>query len=129
MSGAVEMIASAVVQRVAGMLDDIASERLQLPWNFKEDVHDMEGKMVTLKAALSFAVKRSRETDDALVRHWLEKYVYVAYDIEDTLDELVADATIWENSPRTVRSLTLFFLRITFPDTWSSEASWCTNFV
>ncbi|KAF8648715.1 hypothetical protein HU200_064769 [Digitaria exilis] len=37
MSGGVEMIASAVAQRVAGMLGDIARERLQLLWNFKED--------------------------------------------------------------------------------------------
>lgn len=109
MSGGAEMVAGAIVEHVAGKLGGITWERLQLLWNFKEDAQDMEDKMVTLQVGLSYADKRSRETDDALVRHWLEKYVYVAYDIEDTLDELVADATIWENSPRTVRSLTLFF--------------------
>jgi aquaporin TIP len=41
------------------------------------------------------------------VRHWLKKYKSVAYDMEDTLDELVADAMIWENSPSKVRTLTL----------------------
>jgi aquaporin TIP len=107
MSGGVEMIASAVVQRVAGMLGDIAWERLQLLWNYKEDVQDMEGKMATLQAVLSYADKRSREADDALVQHWLKKYKSVAYDIEDTLDELVADALIWEARKCTVRILTL----------------------
>jgi aquaporin TIP len=107
MSGGVEMIASAVVQRVAGMLGDIAWERLQLLWNYKEDVQDMEGKMATLQVVLSYADKRSREADDALVQHWLKKYKFVAYDIEDTLDELVADAMIWGNSKCTVRTLAL----------------------
>ena len=97
------MIASTVVQRVAGMLGDIAWERLQLLWNYKEDVQDMEGKMDTLQVALSYADNRSRETDDALVQHWLKKYKSVAYDIEDAMDELEANATIWKRSPSKVR--------------------------
>ncbi|CAL4952794.1 unnamed protein product [Urochloa decumbens] len=109
MSGGVDMIASAVVHRVTGMLGNVAWERLQLLWNYKEDVQDMEGKMVTLQIALSYADKRSREADDALVQHWLKKYKSVAYDIEDMLDELVANVTVWENSPCTVK---LFFSSI-----------------
>ncbi|CAL4945640.1 unnamed protein product [Urochloa decumbens] len=109
MSGGVDMIASAVVHHVTGMLGNVAWERLQLLWNYKEDVQDMEGKMVTLQIALSYADKRSREADDALVQHWLKKYKSVAYDIEDMLDELVANVTVWENSPCTVK---LFFSSI-----------------
>jgi aquaporin TIP len=41
------------------------------------------------------------------VQHWLKKYKSVAYDVEDTLDELVTDAMIWENSKCTVQTLTL----------------------
>ncbi|KAF8762516.1 hypothetical protein HU200_009491 [Digitaria exilis] len=74
MSGGVEMIASAVVQRVAGMLGDIAWERLQLLWNSKEDVQEIEGKMVDLQVMLSYAEKHSRETEDTPVQHWLKKY-------------------------------------------------------
>uniref|UniRef100_A0A0D9VC99 NB-ARC domain-containing protein n=1 Tax=Leersia perrieri TaxID=77586 RepID=A0A0D9VC99_9ORYZ len=71
----------------------------------------MESKMTDLKVALSYADKRSRETDDdALVlRHWLNKYKAVAYDMEDTLDELLANAMIWKNSQCTVK---LFFSSI-----------------
>jgi aquaporin TIP len=107
MSGGAEMVAGAIVEHVAGKLGGITWERLQLLWNFKEDAQDMEDKMVTLQVGLSYADKRSRETDDPLVRHWLKKYKSVAYDMEDALDELVADAMIWENSPSKVRTLTL----------------------
>nr|CAB3475380.1 unnamed protein product [Digitaria exilis] len=109
MSAGVEMIASAVVQRVAGMLGDIAWERLQLLWNFKEDVQEIEGKMVDLQVTLSYADKHSRGTEDTPVQHWLKKYKYVAYDMEDALDELEADAMIWKNSPSKVK---LFFSSI-----------------
>ena len=97
------MIASTVVQRVAGMLGDIAWERLQLLWNFKEDAQDIEGKMLDLQVALSSADKHSRGTEDIPVQHWLKKYKSVAYDMEDALDELEADAMIWKNSPSKVR--------------------------
>ncbi|KAF8648717.1 hypothetical protein HU200_064771 [Digitaria exilis] len=107
MSGGVEMIASAVVQRVAGMLGDIAWERLQLLWNFKEDVQEIEGKMVDLQVTLSYADKHSRGTEDTPVQHWLKKYKYVAYDMEDALDELEADAMIWKNSPSKERLVLL----------------------
>ena len=105
MSGGAEMIAGAVVQRLAGMLGDKAWERVELLWNFKEDVEGMERIMIDLKLALSYADKRSRESDgrDELVQPWLTRYKSVAYDIEDALDELVANATIWENSKCTVR--------------------------
>uniref|UniRef100_A0A0D9YMB9 NB-ARC domain-containing protein n=1 Tax=Oryza glumipatula TaxID=40148 RepID=A0A0D9YMB9_9ORYZ len=111
MSGGAEMIAGAVVQRAARMLGDIAWERIQLLWNFQEDAQEMESKMTDLKVAHSYADKRSRETDDdALVlRHWLNKYKSVAYDMEDTLDELLTNAMIWKNSRCTVK---LFFSSI-----------------
>jgi aquaporin TIP len=41
--------------------------------------------------------------DDALAQHWLKKYKSVSYDIEDAIDELEANATIWKNSPSKVR--------------------------
>ncbi|CAD6228289.1 unnamed protein product [Miscanthus lutarioriparius] len=111
MSGGAEMIAGAVVQRLAGMLGNKAWERVELLWNFKEDVEGMERIMIDLKLALSYADKRSRESDgrDELVQPWLTRYKSVAYDIEDALDELVANATIWENSKCTVK---LFFSSI-----------------
>lgn len=101
------MVAAPVAQRVARKLGNIAWERLQLLWNFKEDVQEIEGKMVDLQVTLSSADKHSRGTEDATVQHWLKKYKFVAYDIEDALDELVANAMIWENSPSKVRTLIL----------------------
>nr|CAB3479386.1 unnamed protein product [Digitaria exilis] len=98
-----EMVAAPVVQRVAGKLGDIAWEKLQLLWNFKEDVQDIEGKMVDLQVAVSFADKHSRGTEDSPVQHWLKKYKFVAYDMEDALDELEADAMIWKHSPSKIR--------------------------
>lgn len=98
------MVAGAVVQRLAGMLGDKAWERVELLWNFKDDVEGMERIMIDLKLALNYADRRSRESDgDELVQPWLRRYKSVAYDIEDALDELVANATIWENSKCTVR--------------------------
>jgi hypothetical protein len=105
MSGGAGMIAVAVVQRVAGMLGDVAWERVKLLWNFKGDVQEMEIRMGDLKVVLRYADKRSRETDSEPVHHWLKKYKHVAYDIEDALDELEADAMIWKNSPCTVHNI------------------------
>nr|CAB3475381.1 unnamed protein product [Digitaria exilis] len=104
-----EMVAAPVVQRVAGKLGDIAWEKLQLLWNFKEDVQDIEGKMVDLQVTLSSADKHSRGTEDSPVQHWLKKYKFVAYDMEDALDELEADAMIWKHSPSKVK---MFFSSI-----------------
>lgn len=104
MSGGAEIIAGAVVQRLAGMLGDKAWERVELLWIFEEDVEGLESKMIDLKVALRYADRRSRESaDDEVVQHWLKRYKSVAYDIKDTLDELVANATIWGNSKCTVR--------------------------
>lgn len=107
MSGAVEMIAGAVVKHVTGKLSQTAWERMGgMFWNFKDDVHDMEDKMVTLQVALSYADKRSQGRgtgDDTLVHHWLNKYKSAAYDIEHAMDELEANATIWNRSPNKVK--------------------------
>jgi aquaporin TIP len=101
MSGGAEMIAGAIVQHVASKLGQTAWDRMGMLWSFKDDVQDMEDKMVTLQVALTCADKRSRGTDDALAQHWLKKYKSVAYDIEDALDELEANATIWKRSTST----------------------------
>jgi aquaporin TIP len=106
MTGGAEMIAGAIAKHVAGKLSQTAWERMGMLWSFKEYVQDMENKMVTLEIALSYADKRSRgrgTDDDALTQHWLKKYKSVAYDIEDALDELEANATIWKRSPSKVR--------------------------
>uniref|UniRef100_A0A1E5UYZ6 Disease resistance N-terminal domain-containing protein n=1 Tax=Dichanthelium oligosanthes TaxID=888268 RepID=A0A1E5UYZ6_9POAL len=102
MAGGAEMIAGAVVKGVAGMFGNIAWERIELLWDFKEDAQEMENKMIDLKDALSYADKFSQETGNALVKNWLKKYKSVAYDIEDVLDELVANAMLWGNSKCTV---------------------------
>ena len=96
------MVAAAIVQRVASKLGNIAWERIELMWRFKEDAQEMKDKMVTLQVALSHADKHIRGTDDALAQHWLEKYKSLAYDIEDGLDELEANALIWKWNPKTV---------------------------
>jgi aquaporin TIP len=98
------MIAGAIVQHVARKLGQTAWERMGMLWSFKDDIQDMEDKMVTLQVALTCADKRSRGTyDDTLAQHWLKKYKSVAYDIEDALDELEANATIWKRSPSKVK--------------------------
>ncbi|CAO1940876.1 unnamed protein product [Urochloa humidicola] len=120
MSGGAEMIAGAVIQRVGSMLGDIARERIELLWNFEDDVKEMRDKMVTLQVALDYAEKRSRETEDALARLWLKKYKSVAYDMEDTLDELGANTMIWRNSTCTAKiffsSINPLVVRITMSD-------------
>jgi aquaporin TIP len=93
MSGGAEMIAGAVVQRIAGFLGDIAWDRIELLWSFKEDVKDMESRMGGLQLALTYADKCSQGIEDEWVQHWLKKYKSVAYYIEDALDELEA----WRN--------------------------------
>ena len=108
MTGAAEMVAGAVVEHVAGKLSETTLERIGgMLWNFKDDVQDMKKQMGTLQVVLSYADKRSRgrgtTDDDALAQHWLKKYKSVAYDIEDAVDELEANATIWERSPSKVR--------------------------
>lgn len=105
MSG--EKIAGAVIQHVASILDKIVWERIELLWNFEDDAKEMNDKMVTLQVALNYAKKRSRETEDALATVWLNKYKSVAYDMEDTVDELEANAIMWRNSTCTVRTMTL----------------------
>jgi aquaporin TIP len=130
MSGGVEMIAGAVIQRVASMLGGIAWQRIELLWNFKEDVQEMESKMGSLQLALGYADKRSQGIEEAWVQHWLKKYKSVAYDIEDALDELEADTMIWTNSTCTVRIIMLdpeimYHLRTLFSD-WR-EASYSST--
>ncbi|XP_039810382.1 putative disease resistance protein RGA1 isoform X2 [Panicum virgatum] len=117
MSGGAGMVAAAIVQRVASKLGNIAWERIELMWRFKEDAQEMKDKMVTLQVALSHADKHIRGTDDALAQHWLEKYKSLAYDIEDGLDELEANALIWKWNPKTLKlcfsSVNPIFVRIT----------------
>ena len=95
------------MKHVAGKLSQTAWERMGgMLWNFKGDFQNMEDKMVTLQVVLSYADKRSRgrgTDDDALAQHWLKKYKSVAYDIEDAMDELEGNATIWKRSPSKVR--------------------------
>ena len=108
MTGEAEMVAGAVVEHVAGKFSETTLERIGgMLWNFKDDVQDMKKQMGTLQVVLSYADNRSRgrgtTDDDALAQHWLKKYKSVAYDIEDAVDELEANATIWERSPSKVR--------------------------
>uniref|UniRef100_A0A0D9VCA0 NB-ARC domain-containing protein n=1 Tax=Leersia perrieri TaxID=77586 RepID=A0A0D9VCA0_9ORYZ len=81
---------------VARMLGDIAWERIQLLWNFQEYVQEMESKMTGLKDALINADKPTIETDgDTLMRRqWLNTYKSVAFDMEDTLDELMRNIMV-----------------------------------
>lgn len=106
------MIASAVIQHVGSMLGDKAWERIELLWNFENDAKEMKDKMFNLQVALNNAEKRSQESEDALARLWLKKYKSVAYDMEDTLDELGANAMIWRNSTCTVSTMTLGLLML-----------------
>ncbi|TKW18844.1 hypothetical protein SEVIR_5G458201v4 [Setaria viridis] len=120
MSGGPDMIASAVIQHVGSMLGDKAWERIKLLWNFENDAKEMKDKMFNLQVALNNAEKRSQESEDALARLWLKKYKSVAYDMEDTLDELGANAMIWRNSTCTAKfffsSINPLVVRITISD-------------
>uniref|UniRef100_K3XEL1 Uncharacterized protein n=1 Tax=Setaria italica TaxID=4555 RepID=K3XEL1_SETIT len=114
------MIASAVIQHVGSMLGDKAWERIELLWNFENDAKEMKDKMFNLQVALNNAEKRSQESEDVLARLWLKKYKSVAYDMEDTLDELGANAMIWRNSTCTAKfffsSINPLVVRITMSD-------------
>ncbi|CAD6234988.1 unnamed protein product [Miscanthus lutarioriparius] len=96
MSGGAEMVAGAVVRRVAGMLGEAAWERVELPWMFKDDVEEMKNKLVTVQAVMVDAENRSHGS--ASVRLWLKKLKSAAYNIEDTMDELEANTMIWRST-------------------------------
>ncbi|XP_062231208.1 disease resistance protein RGA2-like [Phragmites australis] len=97
MSGGAEMMAGAVVQRVAGMLGQAAWQRVELLWTFSDDVEEMKDKLVAVQAVLVDAEKRSRGSEGAPVQVWLKKLKSAAYNIEDTLDELEANTMIWRS--------------------------------
>jgi aquaporin TIP len=96
MSGGAEMIAGAVVQRVAGMLGQAAWERVELLQRFIDDFEEMKGTLITVQAVTADAENRSQGSES--VRLWLKKLKYAAYNIEDMIDELEANTMIWRSS-------------------------------
>lgn len=69
MSGGAEMIAGAVVQRVAGMLGQAAWERVELLQRFSDDFEEMKGTLITVQAVMAVAENRSQVSES--VRLWL----------------------------------------------------------
>ncbi|RCV28975.1 hypothetical protein SETIT_5G446200v2 [Setaria italica] len=69
MSGGAEMIAGAVVQRVAGMLGQSAWERVELLQRFSDDFEEMKGTLITVQAVMAVAENRSQVSES--VRLWL----------------------------------------------------------
>jgi aquaporin TIP len=96
MSGGAEMIAGAVVQRVASMLGQATRERVELLWRFGDDVEGMKRTLITVQAVMADAENRSQDSE--LVRLWLKKLKSAAYNIEDTVDELEANKNIRRSS-------------------------------
>jgi aquaporin TIP len=96
MSGGAEMIAGAVVQRVASMLGQATRERVELLWRFSDDVEGMKRTLITVQAVMADAENRSQDSE--LVRLWLKKLKSAAYNIEDTVDELEANKNIRRSS-------------------------------
>ncbi|TKW18848.1 hypothetical protein SEVIR_5G458601v4 [Setaria viridis] len=107
MSGGAEMIAGAVVQRVAGMLGQAAWERVELLQRFSDDFEEMKGTLITVKAVTGDAEKRSQGSES--VRLWLKKLKSAAYNIEDMIDELEANTKIWRSSTCPVKLVFMSF--------------------
>ena len=79
MSGAAEMVAAPSCSVSPASLSSIAWERIGQVWSFKEDVKEMDDKMVTMQVdcrsplRLTYADRRFRGLGDALGQHWLIK--------------------------------------------------------
>ncbi|OAY76188.1 Disease resistance protein TAO1 [Ananas comosus] len=96
-----------VFELVKEVLDKLGSalwNEIGLLRSFKDDVKDLERKLLKIQAVLLDAEERSNaEKENHTLRIWLSELKGAAYDIDDLLDEIRTQAVLWKQQ-RQVRN-------------------------
>lgn len=84
------MLASGVLQMVAGQIGSAIGDQITLQWNFNDDLQGMKMTLESVQEVLKDAERQS--TTNGEVRLWLKRLKNSMYDISDMIDEYEANA-------------------------------------
>ncbi|KAL8238444.1 hypothetical protein R6Q59_015011 [Mikania micrantha] len=85
-----ETLASAILGPVFEKLTDEAFKKFARSQNIHSELNDLQSKLTHIKAVLNDASRK--EVNDESVRLWLNDLQHLAYDIDDTLDDVATEA-------------------------------------
>ncbi|MBA0771389.1 hypothetical protein Gotri_019858 [Gossypium trilobum] len=85
-----EAIAFDIATELIIKLSSLALSQIGLWWNLKDDLHDLERTVSTIKAVLLDAEEKSATNN--LVKVWLEELKDVLYDADDLIDDFSTEA-------------------------------------
>ncbi|KAJ9160430.1 hypothetical protein P3X46_025831 [Hevea brasiliensis] len=81
-----DMILSFVVDETLSRVLSLISDEIDLAWNVKKDLKELQESLNMIRAVLQVA--EEQQTKRKPVRLWLEKLKDLAYEAEDVFDEL-----------------------------------------
>ncbi|KAL5980736.1 hypothetical protein ACLOJK_028646 [Asimina triloba] len=84
------VLLSPLLDLIFGNLASLAMQELQLVWGVDEELQKLRSTLSAIQAVLEDA--EEKQCHSKAILDWLQKLKYVAYDVEDLVDEIVTEA-------------------------------------